>query len=81
VTVECEEGIEEHFQRSLGKDYPKCMNKSGADTDISQPQPAVTTASSLPVPVEKIDASSVTGNLCFYPLHVFVHKGISLSFL
>ena len=27
LTVECDEGVQEHFQRSLGKDYPLCIAK------------------------------------------------------
>ena len=36
VTVECEEDIEQHFQRSLGKDYTKCIGKpTNHDADLS----------------------------------------------
>lgn len=29
------EGIEEHFQRSLGKDYPKCVGQVVAQSSLS----------------------------------------------
>lgn len=34
VTVECDKGIEEHFERSLGKDYPKCIAKGKNSSSI-----------------------------------------------
>jgi hypothetical protein len=56
VTVECDRDIEEHFQRSLGKDYPKCLAAKNKQNTTTTTTPEAPTA---PAPLVAAPASMV----------------------